>query len=351
MDEFQKRKQDHIQWALDSKSQSSVNAGFDQILLHHEALPDLNFSDIHLKTDVRLGQQKFSFAAPFFISSMTAGHNEAFAINRNLAVFAQEKNILMGIGSQRKELTDSAAHSEWKKLRAEAPRAVLFGNLGISEIITHKPAEIYKLMDSLQAAGFFVHTNPLQEVFQKESSAQFKNSWASLEKFVKDSPVPVVIKEVGQGFSVKTLQRLNEIGVAAVDVSGLGGTHWGRIEGLRLDIADSRTAIWENFSDWGFTTVESLLNAKKAGLKSAVWASGGIRNSIDIAKCLVLGAQMVGMARPWLQAVTQSPDKSQDNLQQMYLQWENELKTVLFCMGHSNCDELKDQGEFSWRKK
>ena len=147
-----------------------------------------------------------------------------------------------------------------------------------------------------------VHTNPLQECIQPEGTPHFKGGLQALENLCRDLAVPVILKETGCGFSRKTLEKLKGVGLAAVDVSGKGGTHWGRVEARRLPAGHVREAAGESFADWGHTTVDSLMAARGVEWPRELWASGGVRNGLDAAKLIALGADLVGLAKPVLEA-------------------------------------------------
>lgn len=339
--QFEKRKQEHISWALDARTQDSERGIWDQFQLEHEAFPELNFEDVNLATTVF--SQKLS--APFFVSSMTAGHESGEVINSRLAALSARHQILMGVGSQRKELTNPEARLEWRKIRKQSPEALLMANVGASQLVTHSVDQILSLVDSLEAVALIVHTNPLQEVLQKEGTPHFKFALESLAKVTGKSKVPVIVKEVGFGFSARTLKRLNEVGIAAVDVSGRSGTHWGKIEGFRSQDPIRQQAA-ETFASWGRSTLEVLQIARELDVQYQIWASGGVRSGLDVAKCLALGADLVGVAQPWLQAALQSEEK----LEQLYQQLAFELRTALFCTGSINVKSLYDRKVGVWRK-
>jgi isopentenyl-diphosphate delta-isomerase len=362
---FEQRKRDHIRWALDSRSQTSVSTGLDRIEFVHEAIPDMDFSEVNIQASF-LGNVAGSsskklvnltkgdvLASPFFISSMTAGHQQGISLNQRLAKACARQGWPLAVGSQRRELSDPQAGEEWAKLRSVAgDHLILLGNLGIAQVIQSPISAIQALVDSLQAKALYVHMNPLQECLQKEGTPQFRGSWKALENLVQNLSVPVIVKEVGCGFSSKTLNRLFEVGIQAVDISGLGGTHWGRIEGLRAAESDMKAQAAVTFADWGIKTLESLLSAvetrqkwnqKSTGSESSegsisLWASGGVRNGLDAAKLLALGAERVGFARPALQAAMQSEEILQKWMQTI----EFELKVALFCTGCKSLNELKE---------
>lgn len=336
---FESRKQDHVQISMQPSIQALELSQFQNINLIHEALPDLDFEDIDLSTPL-LGH---SLRTPLFVSSMTAGHAGGRALNVRLAKACESRGWLLGVGSQRRELHDPEALREWSELRREAPNAVIFGNLGISQLISEPAEKIEELVKNLEAQGLFIHTNPLQECLQPEGTPQFSGGLRALEKLCARLKVPVVLKEVGCGFSEETLRRVDQIGLYAVDVSGAGGTHWGRIETARGD--SSQHSVGTAFQDWGISTVESLLNSQRAQVRSKVWASGGIRNGVDAAKSIALGAEMVGLAQPILKAALESEAALQELMQGL----ENELKVALFSTGQRTPGLLKQKGAWKWK--
>jgi isopentenyl-diphosphate delta-isomerase len=342
--QFETRKQDHLRLALDSKVQTNAN-GLEGIELIHEALPELIFSDINIETTFK-GER---LSSPLFISSMTAGHVEGHAINKALAQLSSNRKILMGVGSQRRELADAEARNEWKLLRKDAPKALLVGNLGLSQLIHTSVDAVQALVESLEAVGLFIHLNPLQEVLQPEGTPDFRGGLKKITEIVQKLSVPVIVKEVGCGFSVNTLKRLNETGIYAVDISGYGGTHWGRIEGMRAPENSVQAEAAQTFANWGISTLESMLNASEANVNYQVWASGGVRNGLEAGKLLALGSGMVGLALPWLAAYKQNADKPQVALEMLANKLEFELKTAMYCTGSRDFKEL--QGKWKWHRK
>ncbi len=333
--EFEQRKGDHIRLALSEKSQTPHLSGLDQIRLRHEAFPEINFKDIQISTSV-FGRQVES---PLFVSSMTAGHAHSEKLNYILAKICAEKSWAMGVGSQRRELFDESAQKEWQKIRREFSKLVLFGNIGLSQLILTPPEKIEKLVGSLGAQAMIVHTNPLQEALQPEGTPEFKGGLNALKDLLQFLSVPVIVKETGCGFSRATLEKLNEAGVAVVDVSGSGGTHWGRIEGERSAVGEKLNLAASVFKDWGISSLESLLNARAIGPKFQVWASGGVRSGLDAAKFLAMGAKMVGIAQPILKAALES----EVSLRKCMEQFEFELKVAMFCSGVENIHQLQER--------
>jgi isopentenyl-diphosphate delta-isomerase len=267
---------------------------------------------------------------------MTAGHEHGREINMALARLSDRRQILMGVGSQRRELNDTNAAEEWTQVRKVAPKARLLGNIGIAQLIKTPLDAIRRLVDATEAVALFVHVNPLQEVLQPEGTTDFKNSLQAIENLVKFAEVPVIVKEVGCGFSTSTLKRLEGTGIAAVDVAGKGGTHWGRVEGYRSEETEMLYHAAQTYANWGISTVESLLNAEEARVSYEVWASGGVRTGLDVAKLCALGAKKVGIAKPFLEAALQGDDALENLLNRL----ETELKIALFCTGSKTIAEL-----------
>lgn len=341
---FESRKEDHIRLSLSPQHQATGESGFDQLHLHHEAFPELDFSDIDL------GVSFFSHAAasPMFISSMTAGHKKGEGLNLTLARAASARRWPMGVGSQRRELSDTTASSEWKKIRKESPHAILFSNIGLSQLITSPVDDVLRLVENLAAVALIVHTNPLQEVIQPEGTPEFRGGYKALENLCKLSPVPVIVKETGCGFSPWTLEKLLRTGISALDVSGKGGTHWGRIEGSRAEAASLHHLAAQTFQNWGESTVETILSAgalrDSLGTSLEIWGSGGVRSGLDAAKCIALGTDKVGFAHPALLAA----QKGERSVLKWMEQMEFELKTALFCTGSASPEALRKAKK--WRK-
>lgn len=333
--QFEQRKRDHIELALMPANQSTELNAFDDVTLIHEALPDLNFNELSI-AGTRFNK---TVEKPFLISSMTAGHANAININQRLIEACAETGWAMGVGSQRRELTDKQAAFEWEPLRRNYPKVSLFSNLGIAQLINTPIANIQRLIDALHAEALIIHCNPLQECIQPEGTTDFKGCWDALTRLIKNSTVPIIIKETGCGFSKLTLSRLNDLGIAAVDVSGLGGTHWGRIEGHRATPDSPKHQAAHIFRNWGIDTVQSIKNAVAIKPKFEIWGSGGVRHGLDAAKLFALGATTVGFAKPMLEAALESTEQVVAKINTI----EYELKIAMFCTGSSVLSDLKEK--------
>jgi isopentenyl-diphosphate delta-isomerase len=334
LNQFEQRKSDHLRLALDPANQASGHSDFATLQLAHEAIPEINFDEVTLTC------QRFQATerVPYFVSSMTAGHAGAIKINHVLARAAAQQGWAMGVGSQRRELFDETARQEWQLLREHIPNVVLYANLGLAQVIQTPLKAMQTLVDSISAQAIFIHCNPLQECIQPEGTPQFKGGYQALENVCQHLQIPVIIKETGCGFAPQTLKRLMSTGVQAVDVSGLGGTHWGRIEGQRAPVASQNERCAQAFKHWGVTTLDSLRYAMSLKPAYEIWASGGIRSGLDAAKCLALGATSIGIAQPLLQAAMIGVDAVVDTMQL----FEYELKVALFCTGSRNLSELNE---------
>ncbi|MEM7645684.1 MAG: type 2 isopentenyl-diphosphate Delta-isomerase [Pseudomonadota bacterium] len=330
-DQFDQRKKDHISISLKDSSQS-LDDQLSQISFRHNALPEIDFQAVSLTT------QAFGSAlsSPLFVSSMTLGHDEAGELNNRIAYCCDQKGWMMGVGSQRRQLFDPQAYQECEKLRARFPNLILFGNIGLSQVITSTVAQLQTLVESLGAQFLVVHTNPLQEAIQPEGTPQFSGGLQALSRLCHELSVPVVLKETGCGFSEQNFQSLKDISLAAVDVSGKGGTHWGRVEGLRQSEEEMGYQVAQTFADWGLSTVDSLENAYDAEFNKPIWASGGVRSGLDAAKLIALGAEKVGFARPILQKAVQG----EEHLLKLMERLDRELKVALFCLGIDNVESL-----------
>lgn len=340
--QFEQRKKDHIKLALEEGQQAIKARDFDRIELLHDALPEINFEDVKLNVQ-SLGRD---CPTPFFVSSMTAGHKQGEGINKRLAKACEETGWRLGVGSQRRELSDQNAQKEWAKIRKLAPGMRFLGNIGLSQLIETNRDDIHRLIVNLEPEAFIVHLNPLQECLQGEGTPQFKGGIDAIQRLTEEIKIPVIVKETGCGFSINTIKKLKKTKIAALDVAGLGGTHWGRVEAARLEKSDYRARSGEVFGDWGHGTVESLLTAMDEGLNCEFWGSGGVRDGLDAAKLIALGANQVGVAMPMMVAA----QKGTREIVELMKSFEFELKTALFCTGQRTIKEIQHSKVWRWKK-
>jgi isopentenyl-diphosphate Delta-isomerase len=341
------RKKQHVNIILKKDvSFRKKSAGFDDWDFLHNALPELNLSDIDLSTSF-LGKK---ISLPLIISSMTGGYAEAKRINRQLAEVCASKNIALGVGSQRQALEDVRYHHSFSVVREVAPDIPIFGNIGAAEIAKmHDISSIQRLIDFIRANGFAVHLNPLQEFLQPEGDTNFHGVLAGIELLAKSISIPIIVKEIGAGISADVARRLIDAGVNIIDIAGAGGTSWAGVEMERWNKKGGRGRKGigrtgpELFWDWGIPTVDSLksvcaLKSRTQELK--VIASGGITKGIDVAKSIALGADYAATARPILKSLAQGGKKS---VLQLIDEWEWELKGAMFLTGSRSISELQRQ--------
>lgn len=344
--QFEQRKSDHITQSLNINNEATGQSGVDRIHLIHEALPDLDFHEL----DIGSKFLKKKLQTPFFVSGMTAGHADAAKINDTLAEACEIRGWVMGVGSQRRDLEAGIQDrmDDWRQFRKKFPKLTLVGNLGISQVIRASISDIQRVVDSLQADVLAIHLNAHQEAIQPEGTPDFKGSFKAIQRICAQLKRPVMLKETGCGFSERTLKRLRGLPLVAVDISGLGGTHWGRIEGARADSNSVQARAALSFASWGESTVDSVLAAEKVlPSKIQIWASGGVRSGLDAAKLIALGAHRVGYAKPALEAAL----KGESELHRWMEQQEFELKVALFGTGCSNTQELRKNKQVEFKKR
>lgn len=304
---IRQRKLDHI--ALATKNAAVVgDALWSDVTLVPVSLPSVNFIDVDLSTEF-LGSL---LHAPVFIAGMTGGHPDVEKINAALATAAQEHHVAIGVGSQRAALIDAELVQSYAIVRQRAPNAFICGNIGISQLTVGEAGSdiLHRLVDMIEANALAVHVNVLQELIQPEGGIELGRSYDVLAETIAASPVPVIIKETGCGFDQTMAHRLAEVGAAAIDVGGVGGTSFAQIEGIRAGLAREPRGVRlaETFSSWGIPTALSVIDVREAGLP--VIATGGITNGLDAAKAISLGAQLAGIGRKLLAAALDGPDSA-----------------------------------------
>ena len=326
------RKLDHIAIALGPRSQFSRPAGFENLHFVHQALPELSLAEIDLSCEF-LGKK---LAAPLLISSMTGGPLQGGRINQHLAAAAQFCSIGMGVGSQRIMWSDPAAATSFG-VRPVAPDILLLGNLGAVQLNDgFGLAHCREAVERIGADGLYLHLNPLQEAVQPEGDTDFRGLWAKIDSLCRELPFPLLLKECGCGLSGELAARAAQSGVAALEISGAGGTSWALIESQRS--ADPlRRQLGETFADWGIPTPVSLQLCREAAPQMPLIASGGIRSGLDAAKALALGADLVSVAQPFLQAATESAEAVQARIDLFVM----ELRVAMFCVGAPNLAALR----------
>jgi len=332
----EERKDDHLEICLRKNVQASrVTTGFEDIHLLHRALPEINLDDIDLSTNVF----NHKFSAPLIVESMTGGTRSGSTINVAVATAVEELGLGMGVGSQRAAFENPAVKSSFVVTRKKAPHAFIMANIGAAQLAKGYGAkEARKAVEMLEADALLIHLNPLQEAIQPEGETTFNGVAARIAAIVEGVDVPVIVKEVGCGISASDAKHLEALKVAGIDVAGAGGTSWTAVEYFRAkDRRDEkRQRLGETFWDWGIPTAASLIETTRS-VHIPVIASGGLRSGVDIAKALVLGASLTGIAHPVLNPAFRGADKVKRKLQ-LFL---DELKMTMFLVGASSVQLLR----------
>jgi isopentenyl-diphosphate delta-isomerase len=334
--EIENRKSEHLRVCIEEDVEfQQLTNGLEKYRFTHCCLPELDRSDIELGTTF-LGK---SLKAPILISSMTGGTELAHLVNTRLATVAQRYGLAMGVGSQRIALEQPELAPTFA-VRSLAPDILLLANLGAVQLNYGCGLEdCLKLVELLEADALILHLNPLQEWVQSEGDSNFKGLLAKIEQICAQLPVPVIAKEVGNGISAVTAKQLIEAGVAAIDVAGAGGTSWAKVESQRAK--DNRQRhLGQVFADWGLPTAECITAIRSLNSTIPLIASGGLKNGLDLAKSIALGADLGGLARPFLVAAIES-EAAVDELVKFLIA---ELEIVLFCTGNPNLSALKNSG-------
>jgi len=325
------RKSDHIRINLQEDVQSKLTAGLETYHFVHHALPEINLDEVDPGFDF-FGKH---LAAPILISGMTGGTSEAAHINQVLAEVAETSHIAMGVGSQRIAL-EQPELADTFKVRNVAPSILLFANLGAIQLnYGYGLDECQRAVEMIEADALVLHFNALQEAIQNEGNTHFAGLISKVEAICSTLTVPVIAKEVGWGFSNDDISLLANAGISAIDVAGAGGTSWSQVEMHRAKSED-RQELAAAFSDWGIPTAEVIEHVLLSAPRLKIIASGGLRNGVDIAKCLALGASLGGMASPFLKAASQSIEAT---MRLVSLTIE-ELRICMFATASKNLNEL-----------
>jgi len=338
------RKQQHVDITLrEDVSHRTKTTGFEQWDFRHNALPEINLSDISTSTTF-LGKP-LSF--PLIIASMTGGYAAAKRINQQLAEICATKGLALGVGSQRQALENKLYHSSFTVVRNVSKEIPIFGNIGGTELLKPNAIDnILRLADLIEADGFAIHLNPLQEFLQPEGDTNFSGVLKALELLVKRISIPVLVKEIGAGISATVASKVLDVGVQYIDVAGAGGTSWAGVEILRTKFKSKqeKKSVIDAFWDWGIPTVDALREVaalRDNGTRSfKIIASGGLSNGVDMAKSVAFGANYVGVARPLLKELQDGGKRAALKLLD---RWEREFCGSMFLTGSQTILDLQQQ--------
>jgi isopentenyl-diphosphate Delta-isomerase len=335
---IERRKAEHLRIAAEEDIETRRAPGWDDVHLVHEALPAADAARIDLSARL-LGH---TLAIPLVIAGMTGGHSGAEQVNQTLAEAAARHGLGIGVGSQRAALRDPNLRRTYAVVRERAPKAFVIANVGISQLVEQDDSEpldakeIRILIEMVGANAIALHLNYLEESVQPEGQTRAAHIDTAIRRLVRRSSVPVIAKETGAGISGQAARRLRALGVKAIDIGGVGGTSFAAIEALRAqDRGDvARARLGQVFRDWGIPSAVAVAGSARAGLP--VIATGGVRSGLDAAKALALGATVVGVGRPLLQAALDGPAAVDEWVRQFAL----ELRTATFLSGASRARDL-----------
>lgn len=329
------RKDSHLSLALEREVELGGDdaTGFGALRFEHDALPELDRDEV--RTDVELLGKRL--AAPIVVGAMTGGTPRAGEVNRRLATAAARCGLAFALGSQRRMLEDPTTLASYAVRDVAPDLPLLFGNLGAVQLNYGVGVpELRRLVREVAADAFYFHLNPLQEAVQPEGQTRFGGLLGKLREVAPELGVPVLLKEVGAGISEPTARKIRALPLAGVETSGVGGTSWARIESLRTADPIQR-GVGLLFSRWGVPTAESVVICRRVLVDRVVIASGGLRNGIEIAKALALGADAAAAALPVLRAAARSVDDAVEALQLLVA----ELRTAMFLTGCRTVADLR----------
>jgi len=332
---IEKRKQRHIRLSLEENVQADIGTGFEDVRLIHRALPEIDLADVETGTEL-FGRR---LSSPLIISAITGGTEYARELNEILATVAEEYGIGIGVGSQRIAIENPSVENTFSVVREKAPTSLVLGNIGCPQLsLGWGVDEARRSVEMVQADALAIHMNPLQEAVQVDGDTNYSGVIEKVGEVVEGVDVPIVMKETGCGIAHEEAEKLEKVGVEGLELSGMGGTSWAAVEyhiakeeGKR-DQEHLGEAMW----NWGIPTAVSLVETSQTtGLK--IIASGGMRTGVEMAKAIAMGAEAVGIARPFLEKAVEGPEALSAHIEDILL----EFKTAMFLVGARNVDELK----------
>lgn len=335
-DQTEKRKANHIRICLEENVQARhTTTGFEDALLVHKALPEIERDKIDLSTTVL----DHKFSAPLIIEAMTGGTTESTEINAAIAQAVEQLGLGMGVGSQRAAIENPRLRDAFTITREKAPTAFLIANLGGPQIIRgYGVKEADEAIEMINADALAIHLNPLQEVIQPEGETNYAGVVSKIGEIAQAIDVPIIVKETGAGIAAGEAEMLKSVGVAGIDIAGAGGTSWAAVEYHRAKRLrnEDRQRLGEAFWDWGIPTAVSLVEVVQS-VHLTVIASGGVRSGTDVAKALALGADLAGVALP----ILRPSKKGSEEVKKMLGFMIEELKNVMFLLGAESVQRLK----------
>ena len=321
-EDIEQRKIDHLDLcATDAVAFKERTTLLEEVTLVHQSLPELSWDEL----DTRVTLLGKTLRAPIVIAAMTGGTERAGEINRALARIAERRGLGFGTGSQRAMQKRPGTAGSFE-VRTDAPTTLVLGNLGVVQAREQSTQKVRELVDAIGADALCIHMNPAMELVQPGGDRDFRGGLETFSRLVRELGVPVVAKETGNGVSGELARKLVALGVAAIDVSGAGGTSWVGVETLRAE--GIAKALGETFWDWGIPTGASVALVAREG--AIPIATGGIKNGLDVARAIALGAHAAGIARPVLAAYVEGGEAGAER----YLdRVETELRAAMLLVG------------------
>jgi isopentenyl-diphosphate delta-isomerase len=334
--ETRKRKSEHIRISLNQNVQArNITTGFEDVNFVHKALPEIDRKEIDLSTIV-FGHK---FTAPLIAGAITGGAQEAGKINATIAGAVEELGLGMGVGSQRAAIEDKRLEKTFAVARKKAPTAFLIANIGGVQLVNgYSLKEVKKAIAMIEADALAIHLNALQEMAQPEGQTNFRGVLERICEVAEELDKPVIAKETGAGIAAEEAKKLEGAGVKGIDVSGAGGTSFAAVEYYRAkgSEAGSQRRLGATFWDWGIPTAASIVEVTQT-VKIPVIASGGIRNGVDAAKALALGASLASLSQPILQSAVKGVKETCNTLSLLM----DELRNVMFLVGADSVESLR----------
>ncbi|MCD7781076.1 MAG: type 2 isopentenyl-diphosphate Delta-isomerase [Methanosphaera sp.] len=319
------RKLEHLEICRKYDVEHHKTTGFEDIELVHRSLPEVDYNEIDTSITI-FGK---TMSTPLIITAITGGHPESKKINENIAIAAGKTNIAMGVGSQRAGIVNPELEDTFTVVRDKAPDTFVIGNIGAPQVEYATDA-----IDMIDADALAIHLNPLQEIIQPEGDINAQGYIDDIDEICSQIDIPVIAKETGAGISSIDAKILESIGITAIDIEGVGGTSWAAVETYRSEYPSLGNLFW----DWGIPTATSTISVLES-TSLPVISSGGIRNGLEIAKAIALGAQCVGIALPFLKDSYLGHIYLENKINQL----QRELKTAMFLVGASNIEDLQQK--------
>ncbi len=328
-----KRKDAHLDLCATGEVEPAQNSTLlECVRLVHCAMPELAVEEVDPSTEF-LGKR---LRYPLLITGMTGGTERAGVVNRDLATLAERHGLAFGVGSQRAMAEDPSRAASFE-VREVAPTLPLLGNIGLYQAVGMGVDGVRRLVEAIDADGIALHLNAGQELTQPEGDRDFRGGYQVVEGLVKAFGERLLVKETGCGIGPEVARRLVELGVRNLDVSGLGGTSWVRVEQLRA--AGVQAQVGAEFSGWGIPTGAAIATVRRAvGPEVRLVASGGLRTGLDAAKALALGADLVGMALPLFRAQQTGGLEGAEQALSVIL---TSLNQALVLTGSRSCGDLR----------